>query len=549
MIGTIRKHSKWLWWFIAGATIISFVIFMGAPSRNNHGGGGDQDLGTIYGHKVTLQDYIRARHDVVLFYWFRNGDWPKMAEDEMENVVYEQLLLNLKAEKLGIQVSDESAGQEANLLMRSISKEQINFDLFKTRLLPSAGMTEGDFVQFVRDRIAVQELIQTLGVGGELITPQQAEEIFQREHQETSAEMVYFSASNYLSQVPVTPEAVGQFYTNYMAAYRLPDRVQVSYVAFDLTIYFAAAEQKLGKTNLDNAVDANFRQRGVEGVPGAKDAAEAKAKIRDNLLRQQAVVQARTAANAFASEVFARIPARPENLAAVAKDKNLVVHQTEPFGNQYGPQEFMAPESFVKAAFALTPDEPFAGPVAGTESFYVIALDKQLPSEIPPFAGMRDRVAHDYQMLNATARAQSAGTNFIGQLNAQLASGKSFSAACSAAGVHPQSLSPFSLNTGEITELMSRPTVSDQVKRTAFNLAPGQPSNFVETDDGGFVLYLKKRTPVDAATMKAQLPEFIAQLRNMRAGEFFNLWLYYEKNRELKDTPLFKRLTAAQNKS
>ena len=51
----------------------------------------------------------------------------------------------------------------------------------------------------------------------------------QRENQEFSAQSVFFSPSNYLSAVTVTPDAVAQYYTNYLAAYRLPDRVQVSY--------------------------------------------------------------------------------------------------------------------------------------------------------------------------------------------------------------------------------------------------------------------------------------------------------------------------------
>jgi len=75
-----------------------------------------------------------------------------------------------------------------------------------------------------------------------------------------SAQIVFFSASNYVSQVAVTPGTVTEFYTNYLAQYRLPDRVQVSYVEFNVSNYFAAAEQTLGKTNLDNEVQNIFRQ-------------------------------------------------------------------------------------------------------------------------------------------------------------------------------------------------------------------------------------------------------------------------------------------------
>ena len=96
--------------------------------------------------------------------------------------------------------------------------------------------------------------IQTIGLAGALITPQEAAAIYQREHQELSAQIVFFSASNYLVvRSPVTPEAIAQFYTNYLAEYRLPDRVQVNYVEFKVTNFLAQAKAEWAKTNFDDA--------------------------------------------------------------------------------------------------------------------------------------------------------------------------------------------------------------------------------------------------------------------------------------------------------
>ena len=39
MIGTIRKHSKWLWWIIAGLTVVSFVYWGVTPATRNASGG------------------------------------------------------------------------------------------------------------------------------------------------------------------------------------------------------------------------------------------------------------------------------------------------------------------------------------------------------------------------------------------------------------------------------------------------------------------------------------------------------------------------------
>ena len=67
MIGTIRKHSKWLWWYHRRPTIISFIYWGAAPAtRNGGGGGGAGDLGSIDGRKVTPDAYLSAKAEVYI---------------------------------------------------------------------------------------------------------------------------------------------------------------------------------------------------------------------------------------------------------------------------------------------------------------------------------------------------------------------------------------------------------------------------------------------------------------------------------------------------
>ena len=174
---------------------------------------------------------------------------------------------------------------------------------------------------------------------------------------------MFFSASNYLAQVAVAPAAVAQFYTNNMAVYREPDRVEVNYLAYDLTNYLAAAEQKLGKTNLASQIETYYAQHGPESVPDAKTPEEAKAKIRDAILRQGALATATEQAKQFVTELFAMDPVLPENLVTLARQKGLAVHTTAPFAATEGPEEFPAPAELAKIAFKLNADSPFSKPI------------------------------------------------------------------------------------------------------------------------------------------------------------------------------------------
>jgi hypothetical protein len=551
MIGSIRKHSSWLWWIIAGLTIISFVYFMGAgPARNGGGGSSTGNFGTIYGRTITAQDFQQAQAEYYLYYWMRNGRWPdktaSVSQEETEQGIYIRLMLEQKAKQLDIHVGQDALVAAANDFLRSLGRngQPVAMDKFVEQVLAPEGLGVADLENFLRDELTVQQMIQVLGLSGTLVTPQEASQLYDREHQEVSAEAVFFAASNYLAQVAVTPAAVGQFYTNYLAAYREPDRVQVSYVFFNVTNYFAPAKAELAKTNFDEYVDSVYQQYGQSQFPDAKTPDEAKAKIRDLLIRDRAMRDARQAANDFATAVFAIEPAKPENLAAYARQKGLAAPVTAPFSANYGPQEFAAPAAFTKAAFELSADEPFAGPVAAPDGIYILALASRLPSAIPALDQIRRRVTQDFQEREAVALAQRAGTNFYVSATVQLATGNSFAKSAVADGCAPLLLPPFSLSTRELPDLGGRATLN-QLKQAAFTTSPGHTSKFQPTSDGGFVLFVQQLLPIELAEKNSELPSFTAQVCHARQSEAFNLWLQTEANRELRDTPFFQKQAAA----
>jgi len=546
MIGTIRKHSKWLWWIIATLTIISFIGW-NIGSRMNGGSGGTSsgNFGTLYGHKITQEAFFEARNEFFLYYWFRAGEWPdknpNLTEPELEREIYVRLMLAQKAADLGIHVGQNEVVATANEMLRQLGRngQAVPLDQFLKQVLQPSGLTAQDFEHFVRQYLVTEQMQQAIGLTGVLITPQEVVAAYQRDHQEISAQLAVFSASNYLASIPVSPAAVAQFYTNYLAEYRLPDRMQVSYVAFEVTNFLPAAEQKLSRTNFDEQVDALYLRYGAGAFPDAKTPADAKAQIRKSMIRQQALLDARKQANDFANDVFSQEPARPENLATVARQKGLAARVTAPFAAKFGPEEFTAPEGFIKSAFALSPDEPFAGPIAGPNAVYVIAFNQQLPSEIPPLDQIRDRVTRDYQWVAATALAQRNGTNFAGTLTAMTA-GQTFASMCVAAGLQPQILPAFSLSTAQLPELGGGVELN-QLKQAAFTTPAGKPSGFETTTTGGFIVYVQSRLPIDQTKMNADLPQYTASLRRERQNEAFGQWLNLEANRELRTTPVFRQ--------
>ena len=242
MIHTIRKHSKWLLWVITSAVIASFVVFMGRVGISGLGGGGAGGAGVntndvggeIYGQAVTGDLYDRIHREVDLDFFLRYGQWPEesaqMTHQMLQQSIYVRMLQVRKAQELGVHVTDDQAQKAAANILRSpaiqrafgVENESVPMSEFIAKVLQPRGMTAEDFENYVRDDLAIEQLQMLFGLSGQLLTPQEATNEYIRDNQEYSAQIIFFSASNFLDRVSVSPKDVEEFYTNYMADYRLP---------------------------------------------------------------------------------------------------------------------------------------------------------------------------------------------------------------------------------------------------------------------------------------------------------------------------------------
>lgn len=541
MIGTIRKHSSWLWLCIITLTIISFVWWGASPATRN-GAGGASEFGSIYGRPVTLDDYNKARAEFFIWYWFRYHQWPsddaKMTRLDMNREIYWRILFARKAAELGIHVGVAETARMANNYLASLGRNHQAASMEElTALLGTKGFTVADLERTLANDIGTEQLVQVKGLAGSLIPPQEVSENYDFFHQEYATEAVFFDASNYLSRVSVSPAAVGQFYTNYLAAYRLPDRVQINYVFFNVTNYLAQSQAEWAKTNFEDVVTTYYAEHSEE-FADEKSPETAKAKIRIGLIRQRAMGQALQAARDFAGPVFN--DGKAESLVTFATKAGLKAYVTRPFAANQSPVEFAASAAFVKEAFKLDAETPLAGPLPAADGFYVIGLAARLPSAVPSFAEIRDRVTSDYREQVAIQQAQAAGTNFYYQAMVQGAVGNPFSEVARASGLTVKTIPTFSLSTESFPD-DAFASAMESIKEAAVSTPPGHIASFIPTQTGGFVLRVKAVVPADAARKAQELPEFAGQLRRERVSTAFNLWLQNESYREFRNIPYLQQ--------
>ena len=522
--------------------IISFV-FWGSQSSGPGNSRNPENLGAINGEKISLNDFRDAQREVYLRYFLSSGEWPDKAAKsqgfDVDRETYFRLLLIQKQEQLGIHVGSEAVAKTAGDILRSVNRgNAIPLDVFNKQVLQPKGLTVEDFERFIRHDLGIQQLVAVAGLGGNLVTPDEIRALYAREHEELSVQAVFFAASNYVAAAKPTPEAIGQFYTNQMARYRLPERLTVSYVAFTATNFLPAAQRELAAiTNLNERIDAAYERVGTNYFLEAKTPEAKKEKIRELMLNERALVAARKAANEFATQLFTNNPMRVEQLAALAKAGGMTVAVTPPFSRDEPPKELDVRLDFAKTAFGLTADEPISAPITGENAVYVIALGKKLASEIPPLDQIRAEVTRDYNFVESVMAARKAGTEFHHTATNGLAAGKTFSALCAAANLRPVLPPPLSLSTRTAAEIESHVSLN-QFKQAAFTTPPGKLSPFTPDSDGGFLVFVQSKLPLDEAKLKADLPAFTRAVQQGRRNEAFNLWFSREAERGLRDTPL-----------
>ncbi len=559
MIGTFRKHSKILWWIIIVAIIITFVWWGSSTSRTGDiTVASDGHYGIMNGEVITPALFQETLREVHLNYFYASGGrWPGRGEKipgfEEQRETFQRLLLIQKARELGIFASDEAVAQAANARMRAINRgNPVPVAEFERQVLAPERLNLGDFERFIRNELAIQQLISVVSAGGELVTPAEVESLYRQENQEFATQVVFFRATNDSSGLNVTPEQLGEFFTNRLVYYRVPERVQIDYVSYPLSNFLAAAQAELEKnTNLTEIIEARYEQvGGTNYYTEAKTPEEAKQKIRTEFANSMAMSNAAKEANRFYETLYEKVGTNysSEQFAAIARELDLAPRVSEPFSINEPPASLDVSADFARRAFALTSEESFSEPLAGEDHLYVIGLHGRLPSEIPTLDSIRERVTRDYRFVEAAMAAQKAALDFYAQATNQLAAGKAFNAICTEAGVTPRQLSPISRASRNIPEI-SQQINEQEFAQAIFATEPGHVTPLLRSADGAALGYVEARLPIDENRMQTNLPAFTRNVQQMRRGEIFNEWFMQQANQAFATIPYFQRpaeMTGAQ---
>ena len=536
MFGTIRRHQNWLWAVIIAVIVISFVMFFSPDVKFGTGGRRQNtgEHGSIDGKPITDKEFYPAYHEARINHFFRTGQWPgneESAQDTLKRDAISRVFLIGKLKQLDITVSDEAVARlTRERLPRELSE---NLGRFVKEYLEPNGSDMDTLERYLRHETGIQQLVQVASASAKLLQPREAEMLYRKENERLQVDVALFWASNYLGRVAVTNDAVQQYYTNNMAKYRVPERLQIAYVPFYASNYFEHADKLLGdRTNLNNAIDQEYYQKGPENFKDEKgnklSEADAKAKIREDARHGFAMMEALRKANEFGTVLYNESVLKTETFEKLAADKSLEVKVTEPFDRLKGLEEGDFPATFRQKAFSLNEQQPVQfTPIRASNTVYLIALKRRIPSEMQPWDKVKDQVTQDYKYEKAQQIARQDGQSFQSNATNALKQGKSFADLAAAAKVELISVPEFTPATSTLTNLDARINFRT-LHGVATELKKGEASHFIPLMEGGLVVYMRDRQPVPEEKVKEEFADFLAKLRAYRQNEAFNQWFRKE---------------------
>jgi len=443
---------------------------------------------SIYGVKLSQVDIDRAvrRFQVAqalgvdeLLYGLAGQAFSR--EQAADNFVWNSLVLDHEARRLGITATDEEKYAALQKLPAFLTNDQfdpVKFRKFVEETLLPNGFTDAQVEELVRDDIRLKKLMALIGSTVDA-SPAEFERIYTQNNQKTDVSLVRLPLAEFSSTVIPTDGEIGKYYEEHKASLMTEERRVVSFVKIDLS-------------------DEEKKLTGKERVNALQRVSD---KTRD----------------------FGQALLEPgATFAGTAEQMGLKVETTGEFSLSKPPAAFgegQAATQALRDSFKLAEGAPASNPIASESGFLVLHLDKVLPKEQLTLEQAKPKIVEAIK----AEKGRNALTTRANELHAKIAEalkeGKTFAEATAANDVVMKSFPPFTLS-----EPVNEPHSSEIVTKAA-ELPVGGLSDVVSTPDEAILVYVNNRQPVDEAKMRQEEEQQLGNLRQFKRYIAFNEWL------------------------
>jgi hypothetical protein len=462
--------------------IISFVVLYNSTQFQKIGAG---TLATIYGRGLAKDDFDRYRRQVGLAQDLGLYDLLQLGATQggvsVESYTVNSLVVDHEAERLGIVPTQDQIEKELTGL--PVLQTNNAFDPAKLQALiqnsvTPRGFTDDEIETLIRQDLKLRQLRDLIGTTIPA-SPVQFRQLYTLQNQKMIVSFVNYKLSDFEAQVTITDDDLKKAYDQRKDTLKSDEQRRVDYVEFQLT----DAQKKLAD----------------------KERVEALQKLADR-------------AQNFAQDLLVN----GAKFDAVAAKYETKVEHTGNFTLDQPAAPLADVSTAAKSAFALTDAQPNSDVLQTENAFYVLHLAGVVPSKPLTFDEAKAQLTTELKTEQANNKLSQQAAENHAKIETALKAGQTFAQAAEALGLKVVTAPAFSIAEPPMDEtILSRGMVYKSVE-----LAQGQTSSFTPSADGGFILHMDKRLPIDEAKFAkdkdTQLPMYEQQQQEMAFGQWLN---------------------------
>jgi peptidyl-prolyl cis-trans isomerase D len=471
--------------------IVAFAWFYNPATMRRAAGPGGA-VGKLNGRVVTVGDLQKIERTIPLIHAIGLDDFltaltteGRSREDQFLSFAWNLLLLRDEARRLEI----EPGTDQIRELEKGLSVFQTNdaFDPAKYQqlvdsMLKPNGLSPGDLDDIARDYARFTAVSQLLKGSSQL-----PEAMFRHQYellnQPVSLAVIRFRKADFAPTIKISDDEIKKYYDQHRETILSPEKRKIQMVSFLLN-----EEQK-------------------------KLADEQKLTAKKSLAEQ---------ADAFDQAALQN----PAAFAQLAQEKGIAVQETKSFTLKE-PDKILAQEpGLVRQAFSLTTENPVGDVIEGNDGFYILKLAGVEPSRPLTLEEAKDQVQTELKDEKLQSAMQAKVAEVREKIDTEMRKGTSFVQAAEAAGYKAETPAPFALiNAGDNLDLARTMAIN------SVELDENQTSKFLEDQDGGLIIHMLKKEPIDEAKYDEYKKKEFAQQNARYESIVVHEWLKAELQR------------------
>ena len=534
MLQFMRKHAQsWLIKVLLGLIIVVFVLYFGSTRWREPA----ESLVTIGDRVITFSDYRKEYQNLLEMYRQRLGqnlteDVVKslnLKEQALDNVINQAVLL-VKAEEMGIRVSDEEV--QAMITMQPAFQRDGVFDPKRyEQLLRYQKMSPEEF-EALQKKSVMAAKVQDIFRQGVKVSEKEMQDLYRFQSERINVELFKLPARACRGKVSVSREELEKYYNDHKDDFRIPARVQVKVLTFAAEDYLLKAE--VSDAEIRSAYDANkSRLPQVKGAPPSFDSI--KGRIAEEIRLMKAMGFAAEDAKKAHDTIY-----QEENFEAYATKHGLRIQERGFFSAKDMPAEFRQIRDVENQIFSIRTDE-ITSVLSSPRAHYLMKVVAKKEASTPPF----EEVKKDVEERWAAAESIKVCRQEAEAALAQLRKGEDFRKIARQTGAEVVETGLFSPGS-EIPKAGS----SQGLLNAVFQLSEKSPypSEVYTTDDGTSIIpRFKDLKRIDDGSWEKQKGMMRVILLRAKETEAFQSWLRdvretMEKDGKIKMSENVKKL-------